>query len=183
VIAAFALPAPAAVLQACVAGKPTPASYTWDFKGEANAAFREIQSTARDALNHADQLEADTRNPEVSWESHESQLAYLRDEIDGMGTKLCRLETIRRVVAPWQQREIDQIAANVQLMAKNAADAIRYVNSHQNALWSRTYTASVHNLFNEADALTRSAGAAAQFSSVSKEYRNLGRKLGARGAS
>jgi hypothetical protein len=51
-----------------------------------------------------------------------------------MGAKLCRLETIRMAVAPWQQAEIDRIATRGGLMADNTEDAIHFLNAHQNGL-------------------------------------------------
>ena len=62
--------------------------------------------------------------PNVTWDAHADELEYLKSEINDIGAKLCRLQTIRRVVAPWQQNVIDQIATDTQLMADNAQDAI-----------------------------------------------------------
>lgn len=67
VMAVSAAPASAAAakecMHECVAGKPTAASYTWDFKGEANTIFKDIQADAQQALSHADRLRASPRIP------------------------------------------------------------------------------------------------------------------------
>jgi hypothetical protein len=182
-VAVSAIPAAAAVKMAvheCVAGKPTAASYTWDFKGEANTIFRDIQAEARDASHHADQLQSIERNPELSWQIQSNQLEDLRGDINDIETSLCRLETIRRVVAPWQQREIDRIAVNSRLLADNAQDAILFLNANEDNLWPLAYRRYLNNLCDEAQSLKRSVGNAVEYSSVSKQYRDLGSKLGAR---
>jgi hypothetical protein len=73
-------------------------------------------------------------------------LEDLKGDINDIGAKLCRLETIRRVVAPWQKREIDRIATTVRLMADNAEDAILFVNDKPNDLWLGTYQSYLNNL-------------------------------------
>jgi len=182
-IAICAIPAVAVSSRQCVPGKVTAASYTWDFKGEANALFTSVESDARQASYHADKLQSFDRDAGLSWQAHADQLNGLRADIDDIGNKLCRLEAIRRAVAPWQQREIDRIAVSARLMADNAQDAIEFVNANQGALWRDTYRHYVDNLYNQAKDLTRSVGNAAEFASVSKEYQELRHNLGTRGSS
>jgi hypothetical protein len=178
-LALYAVPASAAsASNQCVAAEPTAASNTWDFKGEANTIFKDIQSDAQDALYHADMLQSFARDPHMTWDAHADELAYLKSEINDMGAKLCRLQTIRRVVAPWQQNEIDQIVTDTQLMANNAQDAIIFGNTHRNELWLAAYQKNVNNLEDEAAALTHSVGHAVQFAGVSKEYRELRHDVG-----
>src|SRR5579863_562654 len=149
------LPAASAVaaVNKCADGKPTPASYTWNFKKEADGIFEDIHADAARAQYHAEQLQSFALSEEMSWESHANELAQVRSAINEMGERLCRLETIRRVVAPWQQRTIDRIAATVRLMADNAQDAITFGNNNQNDLWSPTFRRYTDNLFAEASNL------------------------------
>lgn len=174
---ALAIPATAAAVHECVSGNPTAASYTWDFKGETNMIFKDIQSDAQQALNHADKLQS-FQGSDLSWQTHASELDALKDEVNDMGAKLCRLEAIRRVVAPWQQAEIDRIAAAVRLMADNTQDAIVFGNAHQEELWLTAYQKYTNNLYNEARMLAHSVGNAVAYANVSKEYRGLRRALG-----
>ncbi|MBZ5619169.1 MAG: hypothetical protein LAQ69_10680 [Acidobacteriia bacterium] len=178
-MAVSAQPAAAAVTHECVAGRPTAASYTWNFQGEANTIFKEVQSDAQEALYRADRLQSFTGTPELSWQTYGYQLNRLRGDINDIGAKLCRLETIRRAVAPWQQRVIDRIAVTTRLMADNAQDAIVFGNTHSKELWLATYRNYLNNLYNEGKSLTRSVGNAVEYSSVSKEYRDLRQSLGA----
>jgi hypothetical protein len=155
---------------ACVPGKATSQSYTWDFKSEANAIFKDLQMDAQQSVNDAGMLQGDARAG-LTWESQAGQLDNLKTDIDSLGVKLCRLETIRGAVAPWQQRVIDRIAASTLLMAGNATDAIQFGDARQGTLWMSTYQDYVKNLYDEAHRLKQSVGAAVEFASVSKKYR------------
>jgi hypothetical protein len=176
--ALLVIPASAAVVaHACVAAAPTSASNTWDFKGEANTIFQAVQDDAGQALDHADELQAFARDYRVSWDSHENQLSFLKEEVNDMGARLCRLETIRRVVAPWQQKEIDRIAAKISLMANETQGAILFGSAHSNSLWLGTYQKYTIALYGNAQSLAKSLGTAVAYGNVSKEYRELGSKL------
>ena len=181
-----AFPAAAAMKTGCAVGcsctpaEPTAASNTWNFKGEANNLFKDVQADAQNALYHADKLLSFTDSRQLSWISHAGQLNPLKQDINDMGTKLCRLETIRRVTAPWQQREIDRLAKEERLMVYHTQQAIRFGDAHTRTLWLPTYQTDVTNLFNEAQALNRSVNHAVEYASVSKEYRGLAHDMGAR---
>ena len=175
---AFAAPRSGTPVHECVPGTPTVASYTWDFKGEANTIFQDIESDADQALDHADKLQTFALESGLDWETHAEQLDALRDEVNDMGTKLCRLETIRRVVAPWQQAEIDRIATTARLMAVNTEDAIQFLNGHQGELWLAEYRTDTNHIFEEAQTLAHSVRTAVAYANASKDYRNLRRELG-----
>jgi hypothetical protein len=147
-MAIYTVPAAAAARE-CPAGKVSAESYTHDFKGEANAIFKDVQNDAQEALYHAGQLEGFAQNGGISWESEAVQLDQVKTDINDIGARLCRLETIRRMVAPWQQGAIDQIAMDARLMADNAQDAILFGGTH------------------------RSVDHAVEYASVSKEYQEL----------
>ena len=181
-MSAATAPAAAPAARECVCGTPTAASYKWDFKGEANAIFQDVQSEAKQAVYDADTLESYTHSSGIGWEIHAEQLVDLKTKINDIGAKLCRLETIRRVVDPWQQRTIDQIAAATWLMADNAQDAIVFGNAHRQALWLSTYQAYLHNLYDDARILTHSVDNAVEFAGVSKEYQGLRSDLLAKGS-
>jgi len=180
---AFAVPARAAAAHECVAAKPTAASYTWDFKGEANTIFQAVQADAEQAVNHADMLQSFAQDPGFSWQTHQNELLALKAEINDIGDKLCRLETIRRAVTPWQQAEIDRIATAARLMADNTQDAIRFGNDHQADFWLPAYQKYTNNLYDQARSLANSVGNAVAYARVSRESRDLERKLGMRKSS
>jgi hypothetical protein len=175
----MAIPAIPAQKAACVAGQPTAASYTWNFQNETNQIFKDIQSDAQQALYDADTLQSYRLNPDVDWRTYGDQLNQVKDYINDMGAKLCRLEAIRRVAAPWQQREIDQIATSLRLMADNTEDAIMLGNARPTDLWSAAYRLNLNNLDAETRGLTHSVGKAVEYPGVSKKYQSLRQGLGA----
>jgi len=179
---AFSVPATAAMVQKCVPGKVTAASYTHDFKGEANTIFQAIQADAVQAQDKADQLASAAQNDNISWYSDGVYLTAIKAKINDMGQRLCRLETIRRVVAPWQQAEIDRIAGALRLMADNTTDAMVFGGAHQTDLWLPTYQKYTKNLYREASDLAHSANQAVAYASASKEYRGLRQDLGVKGS-
>ena len=161
----------------CVNGKPTAASYTWDFHKEADRLFTEIQSDSQQVVNHAAKLQSFSDDYELDWQPNADQLNRLKSEVNDVGQKLCRLETIRRVVAPWQQNAIDQIAPSVQLMADNVQDAIMFGNAHRNDLWNPTFRRYADNIYTEATTLQQSVGDAVQYANVLRQYGELRAQL------
>jgi hypothetical protein len=173
----------AAAENECIAKKPNAASYTWNFQNEANNIFADMQSDAAQVQDHAAQLQSFALSPEMSWQSHADQLNQLRREINDLGERLCRLETIRRVVAPWQQRTIDRVATTVRLMADNAEDAISVINRNHQFLWSPTYEEYANNLYSEAKSLDHSMGRAVEYAKVRTQFRDLRNAVGTKASS
>ncbi len=164
--------------QKCMTAPATAASYTWNFRQEGDHLFQEIQSDARQAASHAAKLESFEDSPTLGWQAHADQLMQLRADVNDMGAKLCRLQTIRRALAPWQQHAVDRMAKNIVLIADNAGDAIQFLNGHHRELWLPTYVKYVTNLYDQSHALSESAGEAVQYAGVRHEFRKLGRDLG-----
>ena len=174
-----ALPATAAAEPAeCVAGKPTAASYTWNFQTEARDLLQQVQSEATQVRQHASVLKHLARNVDFGWESQVDQLDLVKAEVNDMGAKLCRLTVIRRVAAPWQQAAIDRITPELQMIANNADDAIQFVNRHQEALWQPVYTRYVDNLYQEANSVSNTVNNFEAYAHARTEYRELRETLG-----
>jgi hypothetical protein len=133
-IAVAAVPATAPPTHACAVGKPTAASYTWDFKGEANVIFQDVEADARQVMNQADRLQSFEMDPNISRESQAILLDNMKQEINDIEAKVCRLGTIRRVLAPWQRKVVDEIASTAPLMVDNETDAIELCNHNPQEL-------------------------------------------------
>ncbi|MGA8235426.1 MAG: hypothetical protein WB918_02830 [Candidatus Sulfotelmatobacter sp.] len=176
--AVFPLTLGAVTSHACACGKATAASYSWNFRQEADSIFKDFQADAQQFTSDAATLQSFTDDPNITWQVDVGQLNALKSDVNDMGQKLCRLETIRRVVAPWQQDAIDRIAANLPLMADNTRDAILFVNAHQLDLVNPTYQRYADNLYWEGHGLTRSATDAVEYAKVLGEYHELRGELG-----
>jgi hypothetical protein len=145
-----------AAVQACnPIGPPSSESYTSNFPGEGSHLLADVQQDARRAAYHASQLESYTNNPEITWELHADQLQRIRHDVNDMGKRLCRLETIRRDLSPWEQQALSQVAPQLQYMADNTTDAIHYVNQYENNFWVPSYKSYTQNLYHEANTVSR----------------------------
>ncbi len=180
-----AFPAMAAMSSArgCPVGKVTPASYTWNFQKETDGIFRDIQLDAQQASTHAAKLQSFPESSELSWYSNADELTQVSSLIDDMGQKMCRLEAIRRVDTPWQQRTIDRIGTTLRLMADDATDAILFGSQNQHALWLSTYQTYVNNLYKQAESLKHSVDHAVSYAKVQPEYQELRTDLGVKSSS
>jgi uncharacterized protein YoxC len=177
VLAVFPSAALALAPRACVAGPPTAASYTWNFQKEADGLLQGLQNQAQQVQRHAATLRTFARTNDVDWQAHSDQLRQVKTEIDDMGKKLCRLTTIRRVLAPWQQQAVDRIGPQVRLAADNAEDAINFMNSHEETLWEPTYRMYVRNLYNEAHQVSNTVDHFQEYARAQHEYRVLAKDL------
>lgn len=157
---AATLPAMALAIEPreCVASHPMAASDTWDFQQEADGLLQALQNQATQVQRHAAALRSFTRADEVNRQAHTDQLQQIKAEINDMGQKLCRLTSIRRILQPWQQKEVDRIAPQVRLAADSAEGAINFLNSHEQTLWQPTYRRYIRNLDQEANRISNTAG-------------------------
>jgi hypothetical protein len=182
-MAAFPAMAVTSPALGCPVGKVTPASYTWNFQKETDAVFQDVQSDAQQALTQAAYLQSFADSDDVTWYSTADRLNQMASLVNDMGQKLCRLETIRRVDAPWQQDAIDRIATTLRLMADNVTDAIQFGNQNQQELWHPTYQKYVNSLYEQAHSLTQSVDHAVKYAKVQTQYKDLRKDLGVKTSS
>jgi hypothetical protein len=176
---AVLLPAATASMnRSCALGTPTAQSYTWNFPSEAQELLSDIASDAREARIHTDNLDRFAIDPNVSWESHAVELNAVRDAVNDMGTKLCRLETIRRVALPWEKKAIDEAAPLITIMANETQAAIMFLNDHQSNLVGMTYDGYTTGLYEKSDKLVNDMNEFEKFSKVHQEDIHLEKSLG-----
>ncbi|HUB32637.1 MAG TPA: hypothetical protein VMA31_06400 [Bryobacteraceae bacterium] len=139
-----------ALPESCTSSATTALSADVNVQKEANSLFQDIRDEAIHARFRADRLRAENRSNQVDWVVQGDQLTLLRHNVNVMGAKLCKLQSIESGLAPWQQTEIQRIAAVLPLMADNTTDAINFLNAHQDELWLPGYHVYFHNLYSEA---------------------------------
>ena len=181
-VAVAALLAPALPLAAAshsrTSGAPTEDSYTWNFKDEASTLLADVQQEANDIVDHAEELQSFAANPDLSWKSHANQLQYVKDALNDMGGKLCRLETISPVVTPLERRELDTAVPLAVLMAKNTTEAIQFVSDHPGTLWMPAYQKYVNNLYEQSLKLDSAVKKYREYAKVRDKEERLQSELG-----
>ena len=169
----FSNPAAAAVIHQCPSEAAVSGAARAHLRGEADNIFQNIQSQARHAYYHADQLLAFSRNTQINWDPQAQELTALKSDVNDIENQLCRLDAIQRDLAPWQRAEIRRISPTAHLMADNTEDAIIFGSNHQHDLWLGTYNRYANNLDNEARTLVHSVDRAVNYAKVSQQYRDL----------
>ncbi len=178
---AAALLLPAAIrseTQSCAIGTPTAQSYTWNFSSEARELLGDVVSEAREARIHADNLQRFMSDPFIDWELQAGELSQIRDAVNDMASRLCRLEAIRRVSSPWEQKAIGRAAPLITEMADETQAAITYLNDNQTHLFNPSYTRYGTDLYRRSAKLINSVGEFTKFGSVHQEDLRLEKSLG-----
>lgn len=184
VIALAVAPVASAAAPECAVAKPDAASYTWNFRQEADNIFAGIRSDAARAKSDAARLQRVVSGPDaVSWVSDSGELERIRAKVNDMGRDLCRLESIRSAVAPWQQKTIDQVDFDLKLLADNTQDAITFGNTHRRSLWVPGFGRTVDNMYTEARGLAQCVGNAVKYAHVERQYRVLRKDVNGRSSS
>lgn len=160
----------------CTSGAPTAQSYTWNFRQEAQGLLDDVGTEAWQASYHADQLQ--NFSGDIDWQEHAVELNAIRSEVNDMGNMLCRLETIRRVVSPWEQKAIDDAAPLIAEMANEAQSAITFLNDNHNHLFNPTYHAYSREMFQQSSRLARQMSQFEDFGKVHQDDIRLEKSLG-----
>jgi hypothetical protein len=169
--------------QKCTPGEPTEASYTWNFPKEASSLLNGVRADALKVNDQAQQLEDFSKNPSMDWRADADKLSQIRQDVNDMSNKLCRLETIRRVVLPWQQEAIDRTSRIVRLMSDNTADAIVFINANQEDLWSPTFNKYAKNLAQESNQVSTSVRHFEEYAQLHNEKTPVKKTLGVQAGS
>jgi hypothetical protein len=169
---------PAAVSQnrSCVLGAPTAQSYTWNFRQEAQELLSDVGAEAWQVSFHADKLE--NFSAQIDWQEHAAELNAIGGEVNDMGSKLCRLEAIRRVVSPWEQKAIDEAAPLITEMANEAQAAITFLDDNRNHLFNPVYHAYSQEMYQQSSKLTHQMNEFDDFGKVHQEDNRLEKSLG-----
>ena len=136
--------------------------------------FQAVQSEARQARDHADNLESFRTPGEPSWNVVAAQLNDLRAEVNDMAGRLQRLERLRSRATRRQQAEIDHLSTRAQLLANYTADAITFADNNQHDLWNLTYRRYIADADHDARMLERTADHAVERAKLDREGRQSG---------
>ena len=130
-------------------------SYARSSTREATHLLNDMQYDARQVENHAQVMDNFADHTKFAWNTTGIELRRIRWEINDMGKRLCRLETMQNAVPLAEQQAIHIVAPVVQEMADNADAAIHFRNAHHNGLWAPSFIANAQNLRTEANTVIR----------------------------
>ncbi len=141
---------------------------------KADKVFQAIQYDARQALDHAYNLESFKTPDTPSWSMVALQLNELRADVNDMTRRLQHLQRISQDAAPWQQAAIDRMSRSVHLLSNYTADAITFADSNHHDLWSLTYQRYLRDAGHDARMLTRTADHAVEHAKLNQERQSGG---------
>lgn len=137
-------------------GRAAPESYTWDFPSEASQTLADFEKEAKVIRTYVTELQAFTRFPNlVSRETHALGLTVIRERVNQLGERLCRLMEIERVADLWQQTAIRSARERLVGLANNTEVAIAFLNESNSPvqLASAEYGAYLDGMYENADML------------------------------
>ncbi len=181
-LAVAALVAPALPLAAadhsCPAAAPTEQSYTWNFKAEASGLLAAVQQEASDVVDRADELQNFALDTGISWQSHASDLDFVKDTLNDMGAKLCRLQAISPEMTDVQRRALETALPLASLMARDTTDAMKFLNAHVGDFWMARYRNYVNNLYNQSLKLDKAVKEYREYARLRNKEQRLQSELG-----
>lgn len=137
-----------------------------------------LEQDAHNVAEEADSMESMLNSTNVTWESHVYALNRVRADVNAMGDKLCRLESIRASATPWEQKAIDSAAPQLRLLADNTRDAIAFVNAHREDLWMPQYAKYIRNVSDESTNIAHSVLRLEEYARTHQREQELGRSVG-----
>lgn len=149
----------------------------WDFQGEAADLLKEVQTMSGQLRTDADQLASFSRS-NLSWESHAHQLSAVKEQINTIGDRLARLQEIRHVTSPLQQRAIDRVVPIAAELASHTRAAIEHLNDNRNYLFAPAYNDHLMAIADGAEEMKRSLDNFLDYASTQQKLEQLQEKLG-----
>ncbi len=99
-----------------------------------------------------------------------------------MGEKLERLQEVRGMLAPWQQKAVDRVVPNAQELAAHTEAAIAFLNEQQERLWMSAYVDRIRAVTDHAEEIKSSVTAFLDYAKASDRLRGLESQLEISGA-
>lgn len=143
--------------------------------------LRELEISAKQAQDDADQLRAYSSNVNISADAHISELNALKREINTMGKELASLENERPSLSLWERQAIDKVAPLLTAEVQSADDAIRFVNNHRSYLWSPDYRSDASSMWSDSHQIADTLRDYLKYSQTHDQEQNLKTRLGVAG--
>lgn len=149
----------------------------WDFQGEAANLLKEVQTMSGQLRMDGDQLASFSRS-NLSWETHADQLNRMREQINTIGDQLARLQEIRHVTSPLQQRAIDRVVPVAAELASHTQAAIEHLNENRSYLFAPAYNDHLAAIADGAEEMNGFLQNYVDYNSTQQAMEQLQQKLG-----
>ncbi|MDQ2776630.1 MAG: hypothetical protein M3Y57_17185 [Acidobacteriota bacterium] len=148
-----------------------------NFETEASDLFKQIKSLSGNLRTDASTLESYKLQNRMSWRSHADQLSKAREHINGIGERLDRLQAIKSVTAPWQQRAIEDIVPVAFNLAAHTESAIQHLNENRGYLYAPVYADHLTSISERSAELKTSVDAFLEFGDTSDKLDRMQQKF------
>jgi hypothetical protein len=137
----------------------------------------EAKGHAVEAEHDADTLDTYTKS-EISWQSHSTQLAMIREHINALGKVDKNLMDLRGTGSPWQQKAIDQIHPLLVEMADLLRTTIRHLSENPSRIHMQAYRDYAHGNYEVASKITGMIRNYVEYDEAQSKIAALEAKLG-----
>ncbi len=149
----------------------------WNFESEAKDLLKEIKSLSAKLKSDATTLESYKWQTQLSWRTHADQLTKAREHINAIGERLDRLQAIKSVTAPWQQRAIDEIVPVAANVAAHTEAAIQHLNENRSYLYAPVYADHLTSISDRSAELKDSVDAFLEYGDTSDKLDRMQQKV------
>lgn len=176
---------PAAGVASPKATRATPdfASNTSLSASKAEFLLQQIQASAFEVRDDADQLESYNLNAEMNWRTHSDLWEDMRDQVNDMGQMLHQLEINEAGLRPWERKAVTRMTPALIELANNTEGAINFLNNNHNHLFAPTYANYTVAARDEAHRIELSLKNFEQYAQTKHELKRLSKNLDLKGNS
>ncbi len=120
---------------------------------ESARTLKDVEEQAYDVTDHTGTIQVASGLPATSREFHANELEALKEDVNGMGKEMARLEALRQGETSWEQRTVTRAMPLLKQVAATTDEAIRYVNDNPQKLALPEYQKITKKLYEQSTAL------------------------------
>ncbi|HUI43684.1 MAG TPA: hypothetical protein VL523_17115 [Terriglobia bacterium] len=160
------------------AAPPAPASYTDSVPLEVSSLLTQIKTDGLEVRQLSARLQSlDMQEGENYWQYDAGVLSRARTQVNAMDQDLRQLEKLQPEAARWQQKAIGRVAPSVVELTDYTRSALRYLDHHEDDLFSPAYRNDADFMYRKADRIVKSVDNFEHYASARREVRHLGARL------
>ncbi len=115
---------------------------------------------------------------EIRPESHAESIRRITADVNALTEKVAKLQSMRNMAAPWQQKAIDEIKPLLSELASNTTVLIQYIDKNPNKLYAPEYREYVEANSDTASQLASLIGVYVDYGKARERSQRLRDKMG-----